>query len=331
MLHAAIFGLRVPMWMRLARRKRMGKARASKGRFQARVGSREQGESLTHSAKEREGTTLDSPLKWHGGKHYLREWHRSMVPPHVHYVETHAGALSMLLAVSGEGVSEVVNDIHGPLTNFWRVLACPEMFQEFRRTVEATPFSKPEWERSDRAVTNWEIWTQAQAAAYFFILCRQSRQGLMKDFATLSKTRTRRGMNEQASAWLTAVEGLPEIHARLKRVVVYNEDANVVIRREDGPTTFFYCDPPYRHETRETTGDYEHEMTDAHHEELLATLGAADGRFMLCGYPSAMYTGYAQARGWHCRTRAIDNKASSAKVKSVKTECVWMNYEPPTA
>jgi hypothetical protein len=40
-------------------------------------------------------------------------------------------------------------------------------------------------------------------------------------------------MNEQASSWLTAIDGLPEIHERLKRVVVLNEDAVTVIRRED--------------------------------------------------------------------------------------------------
>ena len=68
-----------------------------------------------------------------------------------------------------------------------------------------------------------------ERAVNFFIRCRQSRAGCFKDFATLSRTRTRRGMNEQASAWLTVIDGLPEVHARLKRVVILNHDALDVI------------------------------------------------------------------------------------------------------
>ena len=63
----------------------------------------------------------------------------------------------------------------------------------------------------------------------------------------MSRNRTRRQMNEQASAWLTCVEGLPAVHARLKRVVVLNQPALEVIKREDGEKTLFYLDPPYLH------------------------------------------------------------------------------------
>ncbi len=89
-----------------------------------------------------------------------------------------------------------------------------------------------------------------QRAVWFFITCRQSLAGRMEDFAPLSRTRTRRRMNEQCSAWLTAVEGLIEVHGRLKRVVILNRPALEVIRQEDGPQTLFYLDPPYLHQTR---------------------------------------------------------------------------------
>ena len=41
--------------------------------------------------------------------------------------------------------------------------------------------------------------------------CRQSLTGRMDTFAPLSRRRTRRGMNEQCSAWWNAVEGLPAV------------------------------------------------------------------------------------------------------------------------
>ena len=81
----------------------------------------------------------------------------------------------------------------------------------------------------------------------------------------MSKNRTRRKMNEQVSSWLTAVEGLAEVHDRLKRVVMLNDDAVAIITREDSPNTLFYLDPPYVHEARITTHDYSQEMTEHDH------------------------------------------------------------------
>src|SRR5207249_7948232 len=82
-------------------------------------------------------------------------------------------------------------------------------------------------------------------AAGFFVVCRQSLAGRMKGFASLSRNRTRRRMNEQASAWITAVEGLPAVHERLRRVVILCRPAVEVLRSQDGPGTLFYLDPPY--------------------------------------------------------------------------------------
>lgn len=63
-------------------------------------------------------------------------------------------------------------------------------------------------------------------------------------------------MNKQASAWLSAVEGLPAVHDRLKRVVILDRPAIEVIRTQDGEKTLFYLGPPYLHETMASTGEY---------------------------------------------------------------------------
>ena len=172
-----------------------------------------------------------------------------MAAPHVHWVEVYGGSLAVTLAKDPEGISEVVNDRYWQLQNFWRVLQQPDLFERFQRRVEATPFSFEEWKAADEINRHFppadpSIQEQVEWAVAFFIACRQSRAGGFKDFATLSRLRTRRQMNEQASAWLTAVEGLPEIHARLKRVAILNDNAVDVIRTQDGPSTLFYCDPP---------------------------------------------------------------------------------------
>src|SRR5436309_15774391 len=79
---------------------------------------------------------LVPPLKWHGGKHYLAGRIEALMPPHTHYVEPYAGGLAVLIAKDPDGVSEVVNDLDGRLTNFWKVLQDEAMFAEFHRSEE---------------------------------------------------------------------------------------------------------------------------------------------------------------------------------------------------
>lgn len=279
---------------------------------------------------------LIQPLKWWGGKSYLAKKINALMASHLHYVEPYAGGLAVLLERDPhdssrywgdkgyeQGISEVVNDINRELTNFWRVLQREDTFAVFQRRIEATPFSQVEWE--DAEVRQHPIMDlDVEAAVAFFIRCRQSRAGGFRDFATLSRNRTRRQMNEQASAWWTCVEGLPAVSARLRRVVILNQPAVDVIRQQDGPATFFYLDPPYLHETRASTEAYRHEMTEADHRELLAVIKQCRGMVMLSGYPNPIYD--QEIAGWRREDILIDNKAAGGTTKRQMTESLWMNY-----
>jgi DNA adenine methylase len=279
---------------------------------------------------------IASPLKWHGGKHYLASRIVALMPPHLHYVEPFAGGLAVLLArdpadkrlwqadtSSERGVSEVVNDLDGSLTNFWRVLRHDELFVRFRRQVEAIPLSRPEWEQAHEQVQDGL--DPVAAAVAFFVDCRQSRSGLRTGFTPLTRNRTRRGMNGNASEWLSAVEGLPAVHERLRRVVVENKPAVELIREQDGPGTLFYCDPPYLAATRTARKAYGlFEMTEAEHRELLEVLRSCRGKVMLSGYPSALYD--TALACWKRHTFDLPNHASGAKTKDRETEVLWCNF-----
>jgi DNA adenine methylase len=275
---------------------------------------------------------VDGPLKWFGGKAYLAKRLVALMPPHLHYVEPYAGGLSVLLEKDPEGVSEVANDVHGDLVNFWKVLADDRLFPKFVREAQATPFSEKAFQYANhrrlgdmpRVVSASET---VGRAMNFFVACRQSRAGQFKDFATLGRTRTRRKMNEQASAWLTCVEGLPAVHARLKRVVILNRDALDVIRQQDGEQTLFYLDPPYLHETRTSTNVYAHEMSAAQHAALLNVLGEIKGKFLLSGYPSDLYEAAENRNGWRHVDYDLPNNAAGGASKARETERVWMNFE----
>jgi DNA adenine methylase len=264
---------------------------------------------------------LTPPVKWHGGTFHLAEWIINKMQKHVHYVEPFFGGGQVLLRKNPEGVSEVANDINADLMTFWSVLKDKKLFPDFQRIVEATPFAEPEFEAAEDALASPD---PVQRAVGFFVRCRQSLAGRMDTFTGVTKTRTRRGMNNEVSAWLSAIEGLKAVHERLKRVLLLNRPALDVIAKQDGPHTLFYCDPPYLHQTRAATRVYAHEMTMADHVDLLQALRNCKGKVMLSGYPSTLYD--QTLTGWTRDTYSIANHAAGGDTKARETEVLWCNF-----
>ncbi len=243
-----------------------------------------------------------------------------MIQPHKLFVEPYFGAGHVLFAKDPEDSSEIVNDLDRELTNFWDVIKDKDKFDEFKFLIALTPFSEIEYHRA-------KVFPEeppARAVA-FFIRNRMSRQALEQDYATPTR-RLRSGMNEHVSAYLGAVDGLPILHERLQRVQIYNRPALELILQTDGPDTFFYLDPPYMEETRESVGQYKFEMTDSDHVRLLFVLSKIKGKFLLSGYPSAIYEDARQRYGWKSLTFDVPNHSSSSKKKETKSETVWYNY-----
>jgi DNA adenine methylase len=283
---------------------------------------------------------ITPPLKTHGGKHYQAGRIVAMMPRHLHYVEPYAGGLNVLLArdpadrrlwkadtSDQRGVSEVANDLNGPLMNFWRVLRGEDTFPRFLRQVQAIPLSRAEWEAAHAHRYGEDPVADAVA---FFVLARQSLAGRMKGFTPITKNRTRRGMNGNASEWLSAVYGLPAVHARLIRVVLENRPALEVIQKHDGEGTLFYLDPPYLHSTRTAKKVYgQFEMTEADHRELLGVLTGCKGQVILSGYPNDLYD--RALAGWSRYAKDIANHAAGGATKGRETEVLWCNFSYPGA
>jgi DNA adenine methylase len=253
----------------------------------------------------------------------------ALCPPHLHYVEPYFGGGAVLLAKDPNGVSEVVNDLNGELTNFWSVLKDKTLFEEFRRMAEATPFSEVAYkacvEFGSDTVEDGSI-AFINRAWRFFVACRQSLAGRMKGFTGITKTRTRRGMNNEVSAWLTAIEGLPAVHERLKRVLILNRPALDVIKEQDGKDTLFYIDAPYVHSTRTTTKEYgKFEMTDDEHKELIECLLCLKGKAMVSMYHHQIYDILHTKHGWSLHEFSLPNNAAAGQKKRRMTECLWLN------
>lgn len=271
-------------------------------------------------------------LKWHGGKSDLASRYWDVARPldwrPIHVVEPYCGGASFTLKGLARDLpySFVINDLSRDLTNFWRVLQCPTMFHCFQRQIEATPFSEWEFKHAERSYIANDL-PDATAAAAFFIRNRQSLAGRMKGFTGITKTRVRRRMNNEVSAWLSTVDDLPWFHSLLRKVLILDaRPALEVIRKHDTPHTLFFVDPPYVHSTRSTSGEYgAHELTNDDHVELCHTLSVLKGKFLLCGYDNTIYEAARAAFGWQRRDFQINNHAAGGKTKEVKTECLWTN------
>jgi DNA adenine methylase len=277
--------------------------------------------------------TLTTPLKIHGGKHYLAAEIVALFPPrgtYRTYFEGFFGGGSVLLRHNPEGKSEVVCDLNANLTTFWRVLQDESLFKAFHRRVVNTPFSEVEFAKAQEDLKIGFDDTIDLAWA-FFVVARQSMSGRNDAFTPVSTNRLRRGMNEQVSAYYTAVDGLPQVAERMRRVLVLNGPAVKQIKKYDKPGVLMYLDPPYLAvdsdgtKIRQSVDVYEHEMTLEQHEDLLETLVELENaRVLLSGYKSKLYDKHLE--GWNTKVFQIDNKASKKSTKDVKEEIVWMNF-----
>jgi len=85
---------------------------------------------------------------------------------------------------------------------------------------------------------------------------------------------------------------------------------------------FVYADPPYLLSTRGGRRYYEHEMTDADHDRLLAVLKALPCKVMLSGYPSRQYSDA-------LTTWQIEDFSVMTRGHTWARECLWFNYPRP--
>jgi DNA adenine methylase len=287
---------------------------------------------------------VDGPLKYPGGKSYLTDWIISLMPPRVkdpgkqdssdkgwcHYVEPYFGGGQVLFAQDPEGISEVICDKNEEVVNLWRVLQHEDTFERFARMIEAVPFSGVHWEEARKVIESGAgpYVDSVPRAVFFFVYVRQSFSGCMTTFTPITRMRTRRGMNAEASAWWSSIDGLEQVRNRLGRVTILPaQKATDVMRSQDGPRTLFYLDPPYLHSTREAGNMYKRfEMSDDDHRVLVSVCNEMKGKIMLSGYWSSLYDTFLTAPKWTCHKCEIDNKASKAKKKDAETECLWCNF-----
>jgi DNA adenine methylase len=262
---------------------------------------------------------LRSPVKWHGGKHYLASRIIELFPKHRVYLEPFGGGASVLLNKEPVEV-ETYNDLDLRITRLFRVLR--EQGDAFIARASLTPYSQAEFESCAEYPPEA---TDLEMALCDFVRWRQSFGGQGKTWSCTTG-RARGGMAGDVNAWWSAIELLPQIISRLQRVQFTCQPAVDAIRKFDHFEGFIYCDPPYVHSTRAKGSReiYKVEMTDDDHRELASVLHQCKAKVVLSGYASLLYQEL--YRDWRIVDCEVANHAAGGGSKRRMIERIWMNY-----
>lgn len=262
---------------------------------------------------------LKSPIPYFGGKHFLRNHIISRFPTHKTYVEVFGGSATVLLGKKPSPV-EVYNDLDQAVVNFFRVLRDEKKNEKLRRKLFLTPYSRAELNRCLAVMRDGRM-QEIERARAFFVVARQCRGGTNSSGWRQTSQSSRRGLAQSVSSWLNAVDLLPELIERLKRVQIECSDFRKIFDLYDSPEALLYLDPPYVHSTRRS-GGYAHEMTDDDHHELVERLLAMKGKAILSGYQNKIYTRL-EKRGW--KREDITTTSFISTLRDTRVESLWLS------
>lgn len=245
-----------------------------------------------------------------------------------HLIDVFAGSLCVSLNYRGN-VIRTANEINGEITNFFAQLRDHE--DELLRLLRLTPCSELEyrncWETSEIS--------DLERARRFYVRVRQSFFGLgvareNKGFHMAKKKVNAQG-GETVSRWSNGVEKLHQVALGIRRnFQITNADYLTAIDRLDFPGAFFYCDPPYPQECRNSKNGYAFEFSDEQHRELSERLHRIAGKAMVSGYDCPLMR---ELYGdWHMVRFPFKRNNIRSNIKNgsgtIMQECIWMNYTP---
>lgn len=205
---------------------------------------------------EYERPKIGALAPWFGGKRTLAPRIVEELGPHTSYWELFCGGISVIFA-KPRCRQEVLNDLHGDLTNLAIVVASDRWIQLYEKslkslysegfyesclsTVKAEDF---DFATSPDSVTDAQI---SRAFAYLALswMGRNGAAGTERINYQFTLRYTNNG-GDSATRWREASESIPEWHERLRGVVISRRDGIALAERiEDAPGAAIYADPPY--------------------------------------------------------------------------------------
>lgn len=256
---------------------------------------------------------MKSLLHYPGSKKRIAPWIIRHMPAHHSYLEPFFGGGAVLFEKPPARI-ETVNDLDGDVVNFFRVVQNPESREELVDMLTYTPYARQVFEEARQKSQD-----PVERAGQFAILSMQSHGFCTNGFGGWKKDVHGRECAYAVRYWNELPESLAEMAIRLKGVQIECRPALELIKVFNHSNVLIYCDPPYVLSTRGRK-QYQHEMDDAEHEELLKALCESRAMVMISGYDCELYARY--LKGW----RKEQIKART-QTNQQRIETLWMNFE----
>jgi len=256
-------------------------------------------------------------LTYYGGKQNLIKDILPLIPEHKQYVEPFFGGGAVFFA-KPRSEHEVINDIDGRITNFYRVVKTK--FDELKLMIEGTAYSEVEHKRAKTILKTgqgtdveraWAIWVQINMsfAAKMFAGFAFGNSGII----------IKSVLNKKLNFTKKYAE-------RLNLVEIFQRDALELIKLKDTEDTFFYLDPPYP-DTEQ--GHYEGYTIDDF-VKLLEVLKGIKGKFLLSSFYCDELENYINIYKWN--NKIIKKICSAKKTQNgrrdkIKMESLTWNYD----
>ncbi len=261
-------------------------------------------------------------LKYPGSKWRLAEWIVSLMPPHKSYLEPFFGSGAVFFKKPPSRI-ETINDLDGEIINLFRCIR--EQPEELMRAVAYTPYSRGEYEQAwDHFKAGGQVRPDGiEAARLTLVRYWQAHGSTVVYKGGWKNDRAGREYAYDVRYWRQLPERIAAVVERLKDAQIEQAPAVDVIRRFRHPDVLIYADPPYMLHTRKGKQYIVEMAEEAQHVELLDALKEHPGPVILSGYDNDLYNEHLQ--GW----KKLHRRAQ-AEGGAVRTETVWLNYEPET-
>lgn len=267
-----------------------------------------------------------APFRWYGGKQSIARKIIEILPKHKVYVEVFGGSGAVLFAKSPDvSELEVYNDIDKNVYTFFKVLRDKNKAKELVRMLELTPYSRDMYNEAVDMMEKTD--DDLMRAYYFFVNIEMGFAGKLNGgfgYSIKDKIDVKRFRNK--------VDKLELFSDRLKYVLIENIDFAKLIQKYDTEDTLFYLDPPYVKDTRRSFNDYEHELNNDRHRELVDILLNIKGNAVLSGYDNDIYKPLIDAewKRYEIKTFCVSSNARDTNNKrESRIEVLWIKKETP--
>lgn len=217
---------------------------------------------------------MNSPIRWLGGKRYLRKELVKMMPTHKNYIEVFAGALWVLLEKEPSKL-EIFNDIHGDLINFYRVIQDKDKYKELINKIYFTPSSRELFDEYDKNLFLGDYKDDVERAFYFYYILKLTFGGnIHRKKRTFAIHKDGRKLINRDKF----IDEFIQLHERLKHCYIESKDYKYILERYDSKESLFFCDPPYLGSTEDL---YSKGFDENEYVKLKNILSNLQGSFIL--------------------------------------------------